>query len=165
MNNSDAIFGGNGKYRYSLWRIWDNDKPLILFIGLNPSTADEKSDDKTITKLTKYAKKWGMGGFYIGNLFSFITSKPKILKDELKTEPFLINIIGEDNDKHLREMAAKCDKIICMWGNTGALKGRSDTICRLFPKKYCLNTNANGQPTHPLYQPLDLELREYVHYT
>ena len=25
------------KYRYSLWRIWDKEKPIFTFIGLNPS--------------------------------------------------------------------------------------------------------------------------------
>ncbi len=29
-------------------RIWDQTKPLIGFIGLNPSTADHIEDDKTI---------------------------------------------------------------------------------------------------------------------
>ena len=37
-------------YRYVLWRIWDNSKPKIMFIGLNPSTADENTDDNTITR-------------------------------------------------------------------------------------------------------------------
>lgn len=28
------------KYRYKLWRIWDKEKPKLLFIMLNPSTAE-----------------------------------------------------------------------------------------------------------------------------
>lgn len=40
-----AVFSEWRKYRYSLKRIWDDQKPYVLFIGLNPSTADEESDD------------------------------------------------------------------------------------------------------------------------
>ena len=43
--------------RYELWRIWNNQKPLILFILLNPSTADDKNDDKTVKKLIGFTKK------------------------------------------------------------------------------------------------------------
>lgn len=28
-------------YRYSLWRVWDENRPYAMFIGLNPSTARE----------------------------------------------------------------------------------------------------------------------------
>ena len=24
------------RYRYALWRIWDDSKPAVMFIGLNP---------------------------------------------------------------------------------------------------------------------------------
>nr|WP_252726063.1 DUF1643 domain-containing protein [Acinetobacter indicus] len=47
------------KYRYSLWRIWDKDKPIFTFIGLNPSTADHVQDDPTITRCINFAKSWG----------------------------------------------------------------------------------------------------------
>lgn len=40
----------NKQNRYQLWRIWNKEKPLILFILLNPSNADKKNDDKTVKK-------------------------------------------------------------------------------------------------------------------
>ena len=45
---SDALFSKDRVYRYALWRIWDLKKPKVLFIGLNPSTADEIKNDPTI---------------------------------------------------------------------------------------------------------------------
>ena len=68
---SHATFSSCKKYRYSLFRIWDEDKPLVLFIGLNPSTADEKEDDPTIRRCINFAKQWGYGGLIMGNLFAF----------------------------------------------------------------------------------------------
>ena len=39
---TDAKFSACRKYRYALWRTWDESKPYAMIIGLNPSTADEK---------------------------------------------------------------------------------------------------------------------------
>ena len=64
-------------YRYSLTRIWDNSKEKILFIMLNPSTADFKMDDPTIKKIVKFSDKWGYGGIYVGNLYAYISTNPK----------------------------------------------------------------------------------------
>ena len=45
-----AILSADRKYRYVLTRIWDEAKSTVVFIGLNPSTADEETDDPTIRK-------------------------------------------------------------------------------------------------------------------
>ena len=58
----DAVLSEDRKYRYLLSRNWDDTKPTVLFIGLNPSTADEKEDDPTINKCISYAKSWGNPG-------------------------------------------------------------------------------------------------------
>lgn len=31
-----------------LFRIWDETKPTVLFIGINPSTDDENEEDSTL---------------------------------------------------------------------------------------------------------------------
>ena len=40
---------------------------------LNPSKADDQFDDKTIKRLIFFTKKFGFGGFYVGNLYPKIT--------------------------------------------------------------------------------------------
>ena len=67
----NAELSACGKYRYRLSRIWDDKKPLVLFIMLNPSTADAEQDDPTIRRCIAFAKNWGYGGFMAGNLFAF----------------------------------------------------------------------------------------------
>jgi hypothetical protein len=49
-----------GRYRYSLQRIWDRDKPTILFVGLNPSVADAESDDPTLKRCIAFATRCGI---------------------------------------------------------------------------------------------------------
>ena len=78
--NKTANFSSCHKYRYSLYRIWDKKKKFVLFIGLNPSTADEGMDDPTIRRCSGYAQNWGYGGFMMVNLFAYRTTFPSNLK-------------------------------------------------------------------------------------
>ena len=80
QDDTDAIFSVCRNYRYVLWRIWDNSKPKVMFIGLNPSTANEEIDDPTIRRVKSLAKNWGYGGVYMLNLFTYVTAYPEQLK-------------------------------------------------------------------------------------
>lgn len=48
-----------------------------MFVGLNPSTADETEDDQTIRRCVGFAMDWGYGGLCMGNLFAIRATKPK----------------------------------------------------------------------------------------
>ncbi|GAH84175.1 unnamed protein product, partial [marine sediment metagenome] len=47
---SGAVFADERTHRLYLWRRWDKEKPWVMFIGLNPSTADESHDDPTVRR-------------------------------------------------------------------------------------------------------------------
>ena len=137
------------KNRYELWRIWNNQKPLILFILLNPSTADDKNDDKTVKKLIGFTKKYDFGGFYIGNLFSYISSSPnpkKFVHNEIK------------NINHIKKMKKKCKKVVVGWGNLG---NNPIWLSDIGIKPMCFGLNKNGTPKHPLYLSFKTELIKY----
>lgn len=140
---SGAHFSNDRKYRYALWRVWDNKKPLILFIGLNPSTADETKDDATIRKVIKFAKRWKYGGIVMMNLFAFISPYPKDLKT--CNDP-----VGE-NDWWLHEYKMKCRDVLFAWGNFPEAKERAEKVAAMFDHAVCLGLNNNGTPKHPLY--------------
>ena len=53
FDDNGADFSPDRKHRYSLWRIWDRSKPLVMFIGLNPSTANESDNDPTIRSVCR----------------------------------------------------------------------------------------------------------------
>ena len=72
--NRSAVISKNKKYRYELSRIW-SESPKITFIMLNPSVGNETCDDKTIKRLIFFTKKFGYGGFYVGNIFPNINTK------------------------------------------------------------------------------------------
>lgn len=56
-----ARFSSCQNYRYSLWRTWSgllpNSRGYAMFVGLNPSTADETNDDPTIRRCMAFAKE------------------------------------------------------------------------------------------------------------
>ncbi len=151
----DAEFSPDEIYRYALWRIWDSNKPKIMFIGLNPSTADRNKDDSTIKRLYKYSQDQGYGGLIVGNLFAFVETDSKKLKDFIKEGK---NIIGIDNDMWLEKLSKEenIKKIVAIWGNEGILLKRNEQIIKNFPKLDCLKINKTGQPRHPLRLPNNL---------
>ncbi|GAB6638294.1 hypothetical protein BOVMAS10_10570 [Streptococcus uberis] len=63
-----------------------------MFIGLNPTTADESIDVPTIRCCINYAKSWGYGAVYMTNLFALRSFKPSELYNSE-------NPIGDENDK------------------------------------------------------------------
>lgn len=136
-------------YRCTLSRTWDSTKPTVLFIGLNPSIADENIDDPTITRCINFAKDLGYGTLLMANLFAFRSTYPK--------EIYLIDDpIGKDNDYYLLECVKQSDLIIACWGNNGTYMDREKIIKELVPNLYCLQKNKNGTPHHPLRLPRDI---------
>ena len=154
MNNiikeSGADFSDCRMYRYTLWRTWDDSKSKVMFLGLNPSTADEVKNDPTVTRCINYSKSWGYGGMYMMNIFSFRTTYPIELKKAK-------NPIGKDNDYWIQKIYRRVDKCIGAWGNDGDFKRRSNEIFKIIPKIYCLKLNQSGQPAHPLYLKSNLK--------
>lgn len=139
-----------GTYRYYLNRIWDDKRPKIMFIMLNPSTADQVKDDPTIRRLIAFTKKWGYGGFYVCNLFAYRNKSIKELKHQIKSG---FDVVGPENDKVMLKVFARegIEKVIFAWGTNGSLMGRDNVVRALFKEAYYLELTKEGHPKHPLY--------------
>ena len=132
------------KYRYALWRTWDDTKPTVMFIGLNPSTADETNDDPTLTRCINFAKSWGYGGVCMANLFAYRATEPKDMKSA--KDP-----VGLNNDSWLLKLSGNSEIVIGAWGNDGSFLKRSNQVLNLIPNLHYLKLNKSGEPAHPLY--------------
>lgn len=142
---SGAVFSPCRVWRYSLWRTWDTEKPKVLFIGLNPSTADEVQDDPTIRRCIGYAKKWGYGGYLMANIFAFRATDPKVMK--ASADP-----IGCDNDRHIMDLVRQASLIVGAWGAHGGHMGRGRAVAGMIGERLqCLKVTGDGHPGHPLY--------------
>jgi hypothetical protein len=146
-----AQFSDCRKYRYALWRTWENDSH-VTFIGLNPSTADETDDDPTIRRCINFAKSWGFGGIEMLNLFAFRATSPK---EMMKcSEP-----IGSENNDFLKMYLNKGGPNIACWGNYGEYLNREKEVIELLGKSNLsiLGLTGKGQPKHPLYLKRNIE--------
>ncbi len=154
MKKNGAIFSNDGLYRYVLWRIWDENKPMVNFIGLNPSTADETNDDPTMRRCRGFASSWGYGGFYMTNLFGYKATTPRELKKAF--DP-----IGEENNKWLQEIDSRVDTVVFVWGIHGRFLNRDKDVIELIKKAYYIELTKHGFPKHPLYLKSDLVLNVF----
>ncbi len=154
--DADAVFSKCRKYRYALWRIWDDSKPMIMFLCLNPFKADETKNDRTVNRCINYSKNLGYGGMYMMNIFSYISTYPEDLKKT--SDP-----IGDENNDWIKKIYKKVDKCIAAWGDSGRknvrelFQNRIEDIFKLIPKLYYLEINKSGQPKHPLRPHSNLE--------
>ena len=78
-----ARFSIDRRYRYALWRVWDHDENLYNFLLLNPSFADEATNDPTIERCERRARRWGFGGLIVTNLFASARPIPPACTESL----------------------------------------------------------------------------------
>lgn len=146
---SGAEFSDCYQYRFKLWRTWDASLPVINWLMLNPSTADETKNDPTIEGCQRRAIAWGYGGLIVTNLFAFRATDPEDMKKQADPTG------GIDNDMAILQAVSKCKMTICAWGNHGNHENRAAHVTRLLApsadRLHCLKINDGGQPAHPLY--------------
>ena len=136
-------------YRYSLWRRWGVGS-YAMFIGLNPSTADETTDDPTIRRCVAFATAWGFSALCMTNLFAYRATQPAVMKGAL--DP-----VGPHNDAALCELARGAGVVVAAWGAHGVHRGRDKAVRAMLPDLRFLRLTKDGHPGHPLYLPANLQ--------
>lgn len=150
-----ANFSRCRRFRYTLWRRWDETLPPVMMIGLNPSTADANRNDPTIRRCIGFAKSWGHGGLVMTNLFAFRATYPT----DLKAAP---DPVGPRNDWWIRQAARHTSRIVALWGNDGQWLNRSVRIRKMLAGRLqVIRMNAGGEPAHPLYLPKHLQPQDW----
>jgi len=156
---STALFSDCGTYRYTLVRVWDQARPRLNFVGLNPSTADAIQNDPTITRVLERARRGGFGSLVVTNLYALRSTDPRALA----THP---DPVGPLNDGYLIEEAAFADVVLVGWGSDRTARERARQVLERFAglerlDLRCLGINRDGAPIHPLYVPYARELVRY----
>lgn len=145
---SSAIFSPDRRYRYTLERTVGDSDTTLMVIGLNPSTADETTDDPTIRRCIGFARSWGAGRLVMTNLFAYRATEPRDML--VAADP-----VGPDNDVRLCDVALTADLILAAWGVNGGFMNRNSYVTLMLGARpmACLGLTQGGHPRHPLYVP------------
>lgn len=158
--SAGAVFSDCERYRYLLWRDWSGlamRVGSVLFVMLNPSTADELVLDPTLTRCQGFAKRFGYSRFEVVNLFALRSTDPDGLHHE--ADP-----VGPDNDRIITERISEAMVVVVGWGAFPMAAERAKRVRELAQGKplYCLGVTKAGWPRHPLYLRADAELRPWT---
>lgn len=153
--SSGAVFSDCERYRYRLWRVWDESKPKACFVMLNPSTATHEVLDPTVSRCKTRAETLGYGGLEVVNIFALRSTDPKELYRV--SDP-----VGPENFSAISDAVLESDITICAWGGHGGLleigEAIGGAISFFLPEKaHYLRINSDGSPAHPLYLPYSLQ--------
>lgn len=151
---SGAIFSPCRTYRYRLWRgLAPKFSGYLVVCGLNPSTADETTNDPTIRRCLDFAKQWGFSDFMMLNAFAFRSTDPEGLLP-------VADPVGPETDRHIVAVSVLADRFVFAWGKHERLKSilpaRGQRVMELV-RQYArgeigtFGANGDGSPKHPLY--------------
>lgn len=149
--------------RYSL--IKEGEKMLIV-VGFNPSTADDKKIDPTMRFVFGIAEFNGYSGLAMVNLYPLRSTNP----DDL---PFIVDEkIAIENISYINSILDKYPfaDILLAYGNLvnkrSYTREIADQLLDLFKSKsrniYCLAKLKSGNPKHPLRTPYSTVLSPYI---
>ena len=148
-----AGFSPCGRHRDWLLRRWGPPglaQDVIVFIGLNPSTANAKTDDPTIRRLIRFAQRDGYTKLEMLNLFTLISPDPKVLVGNP-------DAIGSANRRLVAYSQLNLPVVFC-WGAFPEAKHQASIATALFPNALCFGKTKDGHPKHPLYLKADTPL-------
>jgi len=160
---STAVLSPDGLYRYTLTRSdlpagWLRmHEPRLLWIMLNPSTADETTDDRTIGRVKAFTRRLEYSGLTVVNLYALRSTDPRGLWAA-------DNPVGPDNDNVIAREAFTAVNdgapIIAAWGSNARPERVAQVLAlpHVAARLHCLGVTKSGAPRHPLYLRADAAL-------
>ena len=132
----------------------------IMFIGMNPSTADATVNDPTCAREWSFAQREGYDAMVKGNVGDYRATDPKML-----LAPGVV-AVSPANLPSLRAAASHADKVVLCHGklNKALAPAGRELVATLVADGvplWCFGTNLDGSPKHPLYLPLTAPLIPY----
>ena len=129
----------------------------VVFIMLNPSTADAFRADPTVKKCVAFATAWGAEVVEVVNIFALRSTDPDGLKEW--TRGLSSDEWAKANSDNLTQIAGAligADMVVAAWGKHGAHLAQGTVIRAMIwqgklAKLHYLDLNKDGSPKHPLY--------------
>ena len=145
MNSAD--FSADRKYRYVLRREIGSSARRVVFVMLNPSSADEDRNDPTVRRCVGFARRWGFGALEVVNLFALVSTDPNGLSN-------VDDPVGPRNDAAIRSALQSAATVVLAWGDKGLRhRDRADAVIAMAREAgtpCCFGMTKEGAPRHPL---------------
>lgn len=155
---SAADFSADRLCRFSLVRCWASgpleERRLVNFIMLNPSTAGEQRNDTTVSKCMGFARAWGYNGIAVTNLSPVVSTDPAGLPPWRGLDP--------ENTRALKHWIDNSALLVAAWGSQPREIERRIAIPELIlhvrtlaspAVLYCIGETLRGSPLHPSRAP------------
>ena len=146
-----ARFSADRRYRYQLTRRVGFGDRTVAFLMLNPSTANEVRNDRTVRRCINYANAWGFGWLIVTNVSPLRATDPREML-VAGPEP---EEVRRENDRSILEAASLAELVVAAYGVHGAAESRGDRIVDALVDEghtvMCLGLTKEGAPRHPLY--------------
>jgi hypothetical protein len=126
-------------------------------IGLNPSTADDRSDDPTNRRLIGLLSAHGFGGYWLINLIPESTPYLDRLGKQARR-------LSSKNQLVIHETATTADTVILAWGAGATRCPFRYGLVEDFIDPQCFGVTQHGEPKHPLYLPSHTTLEPFPGY-
>ncbi len=158
---SEAVFSPCKKARFVLIRQWHFEETVktIMWIGMNPSTADETVDHPTVKKEIGFSQRWGYGKYIKTNIIPYGSTNPN------KIDYKLLNKFAYENLTTILNLARNVDCVLACWGRNNKLKQWANQVYNVLTIQkteiFCLGKNRDGSPKHPLYLKSHLQPVKY----
>lgn len=150
--HGDAVMSADGRYR-QVMRRWIGERfpdEFILFVGMNPSTADALVDDPTCAREWTFARREGYFGMVKCNVGDYRATDPKMLLQDG------VEAVSAANLPAIRGLANQAGRIVLCHGKLNkALAPAGQQLVEILRNDgltlWCFGKNADGSPKHPLY--------------
>src|SRR5690606_6711404 len=157
--HGDVVMSADTRYRQRMRRWMGAAFPerYILFIGMNPSTADANVDDPTCAREWTFARREGFSGMVKCNVGDYRATDPKML-----VQPGIV-AVSPANLPVIRQAASGAGRVVLCHGKLNKARAPAgktivETLRADGIELWCFGTNADGSPKHPLYLRADTPL-------
>ena len=149
-----AVMCECGRYRYVLRRDLGELAPRhdgsVVWVMLNPSTADASQDDPTVRRCIGFTRAWGYGSLAVLNLYAFRATDPRIMRAMSADVR-----VGPDNDAWIARVVAEGALVVAAWGAHAEWSRAREVAAIIGRPLHCLGVTGDGHPRHPLYVRAD----------
>lgn len=159
----DAEFSECNTFRRKLMRDWtaEGQQPrTILWLGMNPSTANLNFNDPSCHREILLSRQWGYTRCLKGNILDYRATDPRDIPRDLGAARTLQNV------EAIREMAAEAEIVVIAHGNMlkrhqPAIDNVLDVVAQNGAPLFCLGLTGKGYPRHVLPVPANVQLQQF----